>query len=291
MAPANVGFSSRDEYMEGMVEVNCDVCGSEESRELLELLGSAYHECNQCGLIYAKWIAANYEDINDEAFAAEIDDYAAKVDIKKNRYRKKLTQFEKYKTGGNFLEIGCNAGALLVAARELGWNTHGVDISGTVAAYARDQFKLNVHTGTVESAQYPDNHFDVIYSNATLEHLQHPLSTMKECARILRPGGVLYACTVNWDSYTRQILGANWFLIHPRHHIHLFTPRNVQTLCSHANLELIKVWSTGARVQANAEGSTFKTPWYLNLMKGPLSMMTRITNKGDTIKFLATKAS
>jgi 2-polyprenyl-3-methyl-5-hydroxy-6-metoxy-1,4-benzoquinol methylase len=277
--------------MEGMIEVNCDVCGSKESRELLELRGSAYHECNQCGLIYAKWIAANYEDINDEAFAAEVDDFAAKVDTKRNLSRKKLKQFGKYKTDGNFLEIGCNAGALLVTARELGWNAHGVDISSTVAAYARDQFKLNVHTGTVESAQYPDDHFDVIYSNATLEHLQHPLSTMKECARILRPGGVMYASTVNWDSYTRQILGADWLLIHPRHHIHLFTPRNIRSLCSHADMELIKVWSTGARVQANAEGSTFKTSWALNLMKGPLSTMTRMTNKGDTIMFLATKAS
>jgi len=42
---------------------------------------------------------------------------------------------------------------------------------------------------------------------------------------------------------------------------------------------------------ANAGGSTFKMPWYLNLIKGPLSMMTRMTNKGDTIKFLAKKAS
>ncbi len=76
--------------MEGMIEVNCDVCGSEDSIELLALLGSAYHECKQCGLIYAKWIADNYEDINDQAFAAEIEDYAAKVDIKKKRYQKKL---------------------------------------------------------------------------------------------------------------------------------------------------------------------------------------------------------
>lgn len=37
--------------MEGMIEVNCDVCGSEDSIELLALLGSAYHECKQRGLI------------------------------------------------------------------------------------------------------------------------------------------------------------------------------------------------------------------------------------------------
>ena len=272
-----------------LVEVGCDVCGSNASFELLALHGSAYHQCTTCGLVYAKWVMADYEVVNEEAFAAEIEDYAAKVKSRNSRYRKKLKMFDRYRTNGNFLEIGCNAGAVLVAARDIGWNTFGVDISSTAAEYARENNHLDVHTGTIESAGYPDDHFDVIYSNATLEHIQHPLSTLKECRRVLKSGGVLYVCTVAWDCYTREILGENWLLLHPKHHIHLYTPENIGSLCEYSGMKLIKTWTTGARVRANAIGSTFKTPWYLNLMKGPLSMMTRFTKKGDSIYFLATK--
>jgi 2-polyprenyl-3-methyl-5-hydroxy-6-metoxy-1,4-benzoquinol methylase len=272
-----------------MIEVGCDVCGNDQSEELLVLLGSAYHQCKNCGLIYAKWIAADYEQVNEQAFAAEIEDYAAKVEDKRNHYRKKLLMFDRYRTDANFLEIGCNTGAVLVAARENGWNVKGVDISSTVSAYAREKFDLDVHTGTIESAAYSNDYFDVIYSNATLEHVQHPLSTLKECRRVLRPGGVLYVNTVNWDSYTREILGENWLLIHPTHHIHLFTPDNVISLCHYSGLTHLRTWTTGARVRANAKGSNFETSWLLNLMKGPLSFMTRLTDKGDSIEFLATK--
>ncbi len=275
--------------MQNLVEVDCDVCGSNKSKQLMALLGSAYHQCTTCGLIYSKWIAANYDHVNETAFTQQLDKYAAKVDKKNRRYKKRLKRFDRYKTDGNFLEFGCNAGAMLVAARDAGWHVKGVDLSASASTYAREQLGLDVHTGTVESANYPDDFFDVIYNNATLEHVQHPLSTLKECARILKPGGVLYTNTVNWDSYTRKILGANWLLINPINHIHLFTPANVKTLCEYSGLKHLKTWTTGARVQANAADSNFRTPWYLNLMKGPLSMMTRLTKKGDSIEFLATK--
>jgi SAM-dependent methyltransferase len=272
-----------------LIEVNCDICESKDSVELLALHGSAYHRCESCGLVYAKWVAEDYGDINETAFAAEIDDYAAKIASRNAEFRKKLKMFDRYRTNGNFLEIGCNAGAVLVAARDNGWQVKGVDISSTASGYAREKNGLDVHTGTIETANYPDDYFDVIYSNATLEHIQHPLSTMRECRRVLKPGGVLYVCTVAWDCYTREILGENWLLLHPTHHIHLYTPANINSLCQYSGMTLAKVWTTGARVKANAVGSSFQTPWYMNLMKGPLSLMTRFTKKGDSINFIATK--
>jgi len=270
-------------------EVSCDVCGSTDSTELMQLNASAYHRCNNCGLIYAKFMPADVEEVNEEAFAQELEKYASKVEKRKKSLRKKLRQFDRYRSNGNFLEIGCNAGATLVAARENGWRVKGVDLSKAASNYAREQFGLEVFTGTVEEAAFPDNYFDLIYTNATLEHVRHPLSLLKECQRILRKGGVFYADTVNWDSYTREILGEGWHLIDPLHHIHLFTPENVKTLCQHAGLEHVKTWTTGARVKANARGSTFHTPWYWHLAKGPLSAMTRFTQKGDSIEFIAMK--
>ena len=47
-----------------------------------------------------------------------------------------------------------------------------------------------------------------MYSNAVLEHLEHPYRTMCEVARVLRPGGVLVINTC----LRRQIEAGYWFM-------------------------------------------------------------------------------
>jgi SAM-dependent methyltransferase len=270
-------------------DTHCDVCGSSESIELLPARGSAYHECTSCDLIYSRPMPENLVEINEDNYSKRLDFYVGKIDKKRKKNLQKLKRFSRFKKTGNFLEIGCNAGAVLTAAREMGWQVKGVDISTAASSFAREQMNLDVFTGTVEQAGYPDNYFDVVFTNATLEHLRHPLATLKECCRILRPGGVFYADTVNWDSYTRRLLGADWKLINPLDHVHLYTPANVISLCRHAGFDHLKTWTTGVRVVANSPDSTFKTPWYWNLFKGPMSFLTRINKKGDSIEFLAQK--
>lgn len=262
-------------------EVSCDVCGDVPSKELLKLHGSAYHECTGCGLIYAKWVLRDYVEANDASFANELDDYVGKASDTRRvkRLEKFLKPFSRYRRTNKFLEVGCNAGSVLLTARNLGWEVQGVDIGATATEFGRTHWDLDLHTGTLESAQYETDTFDMVYSNATLEHVEHPLSTLQEIFRVLRPGGIFYCNTVNWDSYTRELLNEDWLLIAPTHHIHLFTPANVAMLCQRSGLEHVKTWTTGARVRANAPNSNFVTSWYLNLAKGPLSMLTRIVDQ------------
>ena len=270
-------------------KTGCDVCGSSDSIELIQLYGSAYHECQQCGLIYANPMISNLQDVAEENLTQNLKKYTDKIKAREEKYRRFLKRYDRYRKTGNFLEIGCNAGAVLNAARANGWNAKGLDLSAVATTYARDHLGLDVFTGTVEQAAYPSDYFDVIYTNDVIEHVLHPLSLMKECQRILRPGGIFYADTVNWDSYTQQILGGGWRLLDPVHHVHLYTPRNVKSLCEHAGLELVKVWTTGVRIQANAAEYRKNLPWYMHLAKGPLSLMTRFTKKGDSIEFIARK--
>jgi len=269
-------------------DTNCDVCGSWNSKELLKFEGTAYHQCAICGLIFARPMPENSAEINEESFSPKLEAYVSKIEAKYEQNHRKLKRFSRYKRTGNFLEIGCNAGALLNVARDVGWNVKGVDISPTASSFAREKLGLDVFTGTVEQSGFCANYFDVVFTNATLEHIRHPLSMLKECRRILRPGGVFYARTINWDSYTRRLLGANWKNLGPVGHVHLYTPKNILSLCRHAGLQHIRTWTKGVRVKPRTP-TTFETPWYWHLLKGPLSLMTRLTNKGDRIDFLARK--
>lgn len=277
--------------MHNLVELHCEVCGPAESEELLKVKDNAYQQCKNCGLIFARYISADYEQTNEDAFAAELEDYADKAnDVRRARkLTRHLASYNPYRQTGNFLELGCNAGAVLLTAKKMGWKVCGVDISRAATEFGRIEWGLDLHTGTLGSARYPDSHFDVIYSNAVLEHVQTPLETLTEVARVLRPGGVFYCNTVNWASYTREFLNEHWLLIDPTHHIHLYTPDNIKMLCEKSGLQHMKTWTTGARVQANAVGSDYKTSFYMNMMKGPLSALTRVTKKGDSIHFCATK--
>jgi SAM-dependent methyltransferase len=266
----------------------CDICGSSEFIELIRLQDGAYNECKTCGLIYANPIPDNYNQLNNQTYTGVVDDYIDNIRTKRKRYHGKLKRFSHYRLTGNFLEIGCNVGGLLKVACEMGWNVKGLDICAAATKYAREQLGLDVFTGTVEQAEYPENYFDVICTNAVLEHTRHPFSTLTECVRILRPGGIFYANTVNWDSYTRRLLGPDWKYLNMHGHIHLYTPENVNNLCQRVGFENVKIWSTGVRVKPRGN-TDFQTPWHWHLLKGLLSCLTRITNKGDHIEFIATK--
>jgi SAM-dependent methyltransferase len=271
------------------VDRHCDLCGSDASHALVRLHGSAYHRCEDCGLIYARPIARNLTAINEHNYAGNLESYAAKVERQKPRNLRRLRRFARYRQTGNFLELGCNAGIVIAAARDAGWRAHGVDIAVAATTYARETLGLEVYCGTLAEAAYADDYFDVVYSNSVLEHLEHPFANLLEARRILRPGGVFYADTVNWDSYTRRILGTGWRYIDPIDHVHLYTPRNVRELARRAGFEVERIWTTGVRVEPNQPGTRWRPPWYLRLCKGPLSLAVRFTGKGDAIRFLLRK--
>jgi 2-polyprenyl-3-methyl-5-hydroxy-6-metoxy-1,4-benzoquinol methylase len=57
------------------------------------------------------------------------------------------------------LDVGCATGFFLEVMRELGYETYGVEVTEYASNYARIVLKLNVITGDLLSARYPDDFF------------------------------------------------------------------------------------------------------------------------------------
>lgn len=100
-------------------------------------------------------------------------------------------------TGRRWLDIGCNRGLLLEAARRQGWEPTGVEIAQEAAAHARAGFGLTVYAGLDELP--PDARFDVITAWHVLEHTFDPVALLRTAASRLAPGGALAIQVPSYD--------------------------------------------------------------------------------------------
>lgn len=277
-----------------MGNVTCGLCGLSSSKPFLEKFGGLYLQCNSCGFIYSDTEKINFTQYNKEHNELLIQAYADKhYSVKKqNLFKRKLKLFELYRKHNRILELGCNVGGFLLQANNQNWQSTGVEPVAAVADYGRSNYDLDIKACALEEAGFPDNHFDAIFSNAVLEHLQSPSRVLKEVFRVLRPGGVIFASTVNIESYTWHNIGETWKLVDPRAHLGLYTPTTLSLLFEKSGFNILKLNSQGVRFRLNKDkplsgirklGEEIK--------KGSFSMLARYNLKGDRINILAQKPS
>ena len=159
-----------------------------------------------------------------------------------------LDAFARFAPPGRLLEVGCAGGWLLDRARRRGWSVRGVEPSAEAAAHAR-ALGLDVHAGTLESAALPDAAFDFALLGDVLEHVPDCGATMRELARVLAPGGVLYVRgPVTTNSLARGFalalfgaLGRPIVLREPPYHLWEFTPRSLAGLFRATGFDVIDV--------------------------------------------------
>lgn len=91
---------------------------------------------------------------------------------------------------GAYLDVGCGTGE---GARIIGpaGEIHGVDVSAEALALAEGQGYASLRQGTGENLGFPDGCFDGALALDVLEHVEDDAAMLRECARVLRPGGIL----------------------------------------------------------------------------------------------------
>lgn len=102
--------------------------------------------------------------------------------------------------GGDALDLGCFTGGRAVAWAERYElrSISGVDVDEAFIGAARRfaesrQRSADFRVGFGERIPWPDGSFDAILSFDVLEHVRSVSETLKECWRVLRPGGHLLA--------------------------------------------------------------------------------------------------
>ncbi|MCE5336560.1 MAG: class I SAM-dependent methyltransferase [Desulfobacteraceae bacterium] len=148
------------------------------------------------------------------------------------------------------LDVGCSSGTLLKVATEMGFAAEGVEPAPRAAEAARLS-GLRVRIGTLEQAGYADGSFDALTLFEVIEHVRDPLSLLRECAKVLRPGGLLLVGTGNAASWTATLMGARWeYFRIAQHggHISFFTPGSMRVLADRTGFRPVRIRTKNVRV-------------------------------------------
>ena len=133
-------------------------------------------------------------------------------------------------TKGKLLDIGCAAGFFLKVAKDMSWETYGIELSDYAARYAREEFDLNVQTGTTETIEFPEKYFDVITMWDVIEHLPNPRSFIRDISQLLSKNGLLVLGTPNAESLAAMLKRKKWCHFNPPEHLFYFGPSTLQNL-------------------------------------------------------------
>lgn len=150
-----------------------------------------------------------------------------------NVYRYRPLGVTPFIAGGRLLDVGTGSGVGLADRQALGWQVQGVEPSAEAAARAQAA-GFDVFIGELLDAKFPPESFDVVQLWWVLEHVHDPLAVLKECWRILKPGGYVVLLVPNLDSPIARFFGRYWFALDVPRHLYFFTPRHLKELSDKA---------------------------------------------------------
>lgn len=229
----------------------CECCGSARHAPVATKRGWKLRRCNDCGIVFV-WPQPTQLELEalyrkEAGYFATAQTDLTSVPAESARWLHDAIAKHGI-SSGNLLDLGCANGSLMYAMRGLGWETSGVDVNGDAVEIAR-KHGLDARVGTLESARFDDNTFDVVYLGDVIEHVPSPGAVCQEIHRVLRPGGLVVMRTPNaacgFASLTlsaSSITGSSWAHSEAPYHLHEFTPRGLARLLESIGFDI--AWNT-----------------------------------------------
>jgi ubiquinone/menaquinone biosynthesis C-methylase UbiE len=146
------------------------------------------------------------QPVGTKAFFDDLDDYR----FDKLHYLPQLVDFSSFK-GQRLLEVGCGIGTDLVRFAKGGARVTGVDLAETAIDLARKNFALQgvapeeLRVANGEALPFGDGAFDVVYGHGVIQYTADPAKLIRECHRVLKPGGTAIFMVYNRVSWLNAL--------------------------------------------------------------------------------------
>lgn len=150
-----------------------------------------------CGAVYGSEQEFGTREFFDEVERHRYEEYAP--------WMREVMGFDKF-AGAQLVEIGCGMGTDLLQFARGGAKCTGVDLTPRSVEISRHHFHLYGMPGDfmladAERLPFPDDSFDVFYSNGVLHHTPDTEATIREAHRILKTGGIAKVMLYHRDSW------------------------------------------------------------------------------------------
>lgn len=225
--------------------LKCLCCESDQLRPMERYQSAYLVQCLECKFVFSEKIPTQEE--LEEYYHSDYDVTRYFSPITEKRYNDLLDIFESERKTNRILDIGAGYGFFLEAAKKRGWEVFGTEIADDAIAHCA-QKDIDLFKGPVETIDFGDLSFDVVVSIEVLEHLNTPNSFVQSIHRLLRPQGVFYLTTPNFDSLLRFWLGEKYDVIGYPNHLCYYTPKTLQKLMKSNGFENIQTKTTGMSV-------------------------------------------
>lgn len=233
----------------------CDWCGSykftviiEGPDLLMDLPGTfCFVQCSQCGL-YRQNPRLEWDQLQNfypEGYSShtkQVADLPSKFYRIDKRYGlwKRVKFVSKYKSSGNWLDIGCGTGRILQEAQQWNkWSLFGLEPVAPVATYAKEKLNIPIFNTVLEDYHEDDNYYDIITMWDVLEHLPTPINDLEKAHALLKKGGVFIFSIPNMQSLGRKLFKRFWIGYDLPRHLYLFPPDLLKKIFEDIGFEII----------------------------------------------------
>ena len=226
------------------LDKNCDWCFLYTST--YNYYNLSIYKCNTCDLqtIYPKGkfdIKAMY----NASYYSGAANYSYIDERKNEKYESfvwdaRIRNIKKFKTEGNFLDVGSSFGGFLNRAKLFGFQPYGIEISEYSARYANDR-GIPTFNGSVLEADFPDESFDVITLVEVIEHLENADLVFQKLTKLLKPGGLLLIQTANFDGKQAKEEGPKYHYYLPGH-LYYYSLTNLKKILNKNGIEKFSVY-------------------------------------------------
>jgi 2-polyprenyl-3-methyl-5-hydroxy-6-metoxy-1,4-benzoquinol methylase len=152
--------------------------------------------------------------------------------------RRRARFIERFARPGLLLDVGCGGGDLMAILAARGWRPMGVEAMAPMAAAAAARSACPALVGDGAALAVASGSCDVVLLWTTLEHAADPRRTLAECARALRPGGLLILNTTSTRSLIAHVTGRHWMGYDTPRVLFVFSPASLRNLLVQSGLHL-----------------------------------------------------
>lgn len=139
---------------------------------------------------------------------------------------------------GSVLDVGCSGGYFLSTFDQKKWERMGIDVEEEDAKFAKEQFDIDVKVGFLPDMTI-DRQFDLVMLRGVIEHISNPVTFLKKCCDLMKPGGLLFiTATPAGDAFAFDVYREKWHLFTPPEHLHFFSLKHLTKILEQFNLEL-----------------------------------------------------